>query len=174
MHSPTDDRSKGGNAQEYKCFSFSQKVNGVFHAAETKVDPSPFFKKNFIFHFVFGTDMFWFKFSLLFSFGLYLSSLGVSAEKPRSQGGFRRLYVVQPGPAGADGGVRVSSILTRRGAAGQPHTYNVELSANYGGQVRTRRMENQAASFPHYNLQQPVVQRSDQEMSQMQLIKRSG
>lgn len=119
--------------------------------------------------------MFWFIFGLLFSFGLSLSPLGVSAEQPRSQSGFRRLYVVQPGPAGADGGVRVSSISTRRGAAGQPHTYNVELNANYGGQVRTRRMGNQAASFPHYSQQQAVVQRSGQEQSQQkQLTKRSG
>lgn len=132
-------------------------------------------KKNFIFHFVFGADMFWFKFGLLFSFGFSLSPLGVLAEQPRTQSGFRRLYVVQPGPAGADGGVRVSSISTRRGAAGQPHTYNVELSANNGGQVRTRRMEKQASSFPHYNQQQPVVQRSGQEQSQQkQLVKRSG
>lgn len=119
--------------------------------------------------------MFWFKFDILFSLGLLLLTLRVSAEQQQSQSGFRRLFVVQHGPAGADGGVRVSSISTRRGAAGQPHTYNVELNANFGGQVRTRRMGNQAASVPQYSQQQPVVGRSGQEQSQQkQLIKLSG
>ncbi|XP_068597526.1 latent-transforming growth factor beta-binding protein 1 [Brachionichthys hirsutus] len=62
--------------------------------------------------------------------------------------GFRRLYVLQPGPAGADDAVRVSSVSTRRGAAGQPRTYNVELSAKFGGPVRNRRMGTQAVPVP--------------------------
>ncbi|XP_039639452.1 latent-transforming growth factor beta-binding protein 1 [Perca fluviatilis] len=116
--------------------------------------------------------MAWIKWGLLFSFGLLISPVCVSAEQQQSQSGFRRLYVLQPGPvtgpgpgaAGANGGVRVSSISTRHGAAGQPHTYNVELSANFGGQVRTRRMGNQAASASHLSQQQ----------SQQQLLKLSG
>uniref|UniRef100_A0AAY4EZB2 Latent-transforming growth factor beta-binding protein 1 n=1 Tax=Denticeps clupeoides TaxID=299321 RepID=A0AAY4EZB2_9TELE len=49
------------------------------------------------------------------------------------QGGFRRLYVLQPGPGGSDR-VRVSSI-----SSAQPHAYSLELTAGFGGQVRTRR-----------------------------------
>lgn len=110
-----------------------------------------------------------FKLGVLFSLGLFLSPLHLSAEQPQSQSGVRRLYVVQPGAAGADGGVRVSSLSTRRGAAGQRHTYNVELSANFGGQIRTRRMGNQAASVPH------VVRQNGQERSQQKhLMKLSG
>ncbi|XP_042288938.1 latent-transforming growth factor beta-binding protein 1 isoform X4 [Thunnus maccoyii] len=119
--------------------------------------------------------MAWIRWGLLLSFGLFLSPVCVSAEQQQSQSGFRRLYVLQPGPgpgpgpgpAGADGGVRVSSISTRHGSAGQPHTYNVELTANFGGQVRTRRMGNQAASAPQFSQQQ-----SGQE--QKQLMKLSG
>lgn len=121
----------------------------------------------------------WIKRGLLFSFGLFLSLVCVSVEQQQSQSGFRRLYVLQPGPgpgsAGADGGLRVSSISTRHGAAGQPHTYNVELSANFGGQVRTRRMGNQAASAPQLSQQQPVVRQMGREQSQQkQLNKLSG
>ncbi|XP_066527076.1 latent-transforming growth factor beta-binding protein 1 isoform X2 [Hoplias malabaricus] len=53
----------------------------------------------------------------------------LTADRP----GVRTLYVLQPGRA-------VSSISSRSGADGQPHSYNVELSTNFGGQVRTRRM----------------------------------
>ncbi|XP_044071055.1 latent-transforming growth factor beta-binding protein 1 isoform X8 [Siniperca chuatsi] len=124
-------------------------------------------------------DMAWIRWGLLFSFGLFLSPVCVSAEQQQSHSGFRRLYVLQPGPslglAGADGGVRVSSISTRHGAAGQPHTYNVELTANFGGQVRTRRMGNQAASAPQFSQQKPGVRQSGQEQSQQkQLMKLSG
>ncbi|KAG7214399.1 hypothetical protein INR49_023110, partial [Caranx melampygus] len=129
--------------------------------------------------------MAWIKWGLLFSFGVLLSPVCVSAEQQQQQGhsGFRRLYVVQPGPGPgsvrADGGVRVSSISTRSGAAGQPHTYNVELTANFGGQVRTRRMGNQAAPVPVYSQQQQqqqqVVRQSGAEQSQQkQLLKLSG
>ncbi|KAL7861431.1 hypothetical protein SRHO_G00128720 [Serrasalmus rhombeus] len=55
------------------------------------------------------------------------------------RGGVRTLYVLQPGRGGSDA-VRVSSISSRAGADGQPHSYNVELTASFGGQVRTRRM----------------------------------
>ncbi|XP_022620843.1 latent-transforming growth factor beta-binding protein 1 isoform X1 [Seriola dumerili] len=124
--------------------------------------------------------MAWIKLGLLFSFGVFLSPVCVSAEQQQGHSGFRRLYVLQPGPssgsAGADGGVRVSSISTHRGAAGQPHTYNVELTANFGGQVRTRRMGNQAASVPVFSQQQQqVVRQSGAEQSQQkQLLKLSG
>ncbi|XP_075932801.1 latent-transforming growth factor beta-binding protein 1 isoform X3 [Anarhichas minor] len=117
------------------------------------------------------------RWGLLFSFGFFLAPVCVSAEQQQSRGGFRRLYVLQPGPgsAGANGGVRVSSIATRHGAAGQPHTYNVELTANFGGQVRTRRMGNQAATAPQFSQQQPVGRQSGQaQRQQKQLMKLSG
>ncbi|KAM6922674.1 latent-transforming growth factor beta-binding protein 1 isoform 3-T3 [Lycodopsis pacificus] len=121
--------------------------------------------------------MAWIRWGLLFSFGFFLAPVCVSAEQQQSRGGFRRLYVLQPGPgsAGANGGVRVSSIATRHGAAGQPHTYNVELTANFGGQVRTRRMGNQGATAPQFSQQQPVGRQSGQAQSQQkQLMKLSG
>lgn len=120
---------------------------------------------------------------LLLSFSLFLSPVCVSVERQQSQSGFRRLYVLQPGPgpgpgsAGADG-ARVSSISTRHGPAGQPHTYNVELTANFGGQVRNRRMGSQTPSAPQFSQQQqqqPVVRQSGQEqIQQKQLMKLSG
>ncbi|XP_034079020.1 latent-transforming growth factor beta-binding protein 1 isoform X3 [Gymnodraco acuticeps] len=99
--------------------------------------------------------MAWIICGLLFSLGLFLSSVCVPAE----QRGFRRLYVLQPGPgAGAGGPARLSSISTRHGAAG--HTYNVELNAELGGPVRTRRMGNQADSGPGGQSQQQTVKLS--------------
>ncbi|KAG7513085.1 latent-transforming growth factor beta-binding protein 1 isoform X5 [Solea senegalensis] len=127
--------------------------------------------------------MAWSQWGLLFALAAMLSPVCVSVEQRQSHSGFRRLYVLQPGPGpgpgqgqgqgqgpgsgspGADGGLRVSSITTRHGAAGQPHAYNVELKANFGGQVRTRRMGNQAAAVP-------LPQFSQQQ--QQQLIKLSG
>ncbi|XP_029030799.1 latent-transforming growth factor beta-binding protein 1 isoform X2 [Betta splendens] len=84
----------------------------------------------------------------VFAFGFLVSLVCVTVEQRPSQSGFNRLYVLQPGPgsSGADGGLRVSSISTRHGASGQPHTYDVHLNADFGGQVRNRRMGNQAAS----------------------------
>ncbi|XP_019123266.1 latent-transforming growth factor beta-binding protein 1 isoform X4 [Larimichthys crocea] len=91
----------------------------------------------------------------LFSFGLFLWPVRSSAEQPQSSSGFRRLYVVQPGPG--------------------PRTYNVGLTTSFGSQVRTRRMGNQAASAPQFSQQQPVVRVSGQEQSQQeQLMKLSG
>ncbi|XP_026164540.1 latent-transforming growth factor beta-binding protein 1 isoform X2 [Mastacembelus armatus] len=120
----------------------------------------------------------WIKWGLLFCFGSCLSLGCVSAEQQQSQSSFRRLYVLQPGPgsSGADAGVRVSSISTRHGSAGQPHTYNVELSANLRGQVRNRRMGNQAASAPQLSQQQQaVIRQGGHEQSQhKQLITTSG
>lgn len=122
--------------------------------------------QNFFLCFALGVDMAWMRWGLLLSLGFFLSPVRVSAERQQSQGGFRRLYVLQPGPgpgpgpAGADGGVRVSSISTRHGAAGQPHTYNLELTANFGGQVRTRRMGNQAAPVPQFSQQEQLVKLS--------------
>nr|XP_033957003.1 latent-transforming growth factor beta-binding protein 1 [Pseudochaenichthys georgianus] len=99
--------------------------------------------------------MAWIICGLLFSLGLFLSPVCVLAE----QRGFRRLYVLQPGPgAGAGGPAGLSSISTRHGAAG--HTYNVELSAELGGPVRTRRMGNQADSGPGGQSQQQTVKLS--------------
>ncbi|CAJ1066457.1 latent-transforming growth factor beta-binding protein 1 isoform X2 [Xyrichtys novacula] len=87
-----------------------------------------------------------------------------AAEQQQSQGGLRRLYVVQPGPrpgsSGADGDVRVSSISTHSGAPGQPQTYNVELTASYSGQVRTRRMGKQASSGQEQSQQKQIMKLS--------------
>ncbi|XP_062256693.1 latent-transforming growth factor beta-binding protein 1 isoform X2 [Platichthys flesus] len=116
--------------------------------------------------------MSWINRGLLFAFGVLLC---VSAEQQQGQSGYRRLYVLQPGPgpgsAGGDGGVRVSSISTRHSAAGQPHTYNVELTANFGRQVRTRRMGNQADPVPQFSPQLPsVVRQNGQEQSQQRQV----
>ncbi|XP_041644946.1 latent-transforming growth factor beta-binding protein 1 isoform X2 [Cheilinus undulatus] len=105
--------------------------------------------------------MAWIKWGLFFSFGFLLSPGSSAAEQQQSQSGFRRLYVLQPGPrlgaTGADGGVRVSSISTLHGASGQPHTYNLELSSSYGSQVRTRRMGKQGSSGQEQSQQkQPI------------------
>uniref|UniRef100_A0A671Q7L0 Latent-transforming growth factor beta-binding protein 3 n=1 Tax=Sinocyclocheilus anshuiensis TaxID=1608454 RepID=A0A671Q7L0_9TELE len=72
---------------------------------------------------------------IIVSLTLLISPASLSADKS----GFRKLYVLQPGPSGTDG-VHVSSISSLSGASGQPHSYNVELKASFGGQVRTRRM----------------------------------
>uniref|UniRef100_A0AAY5EAH0 Latent transforming growth factor beta binding protein 1 n=1 Tax=Electrophorus electricus TaxID=8005 RepID=A0AAY5EAH0_ELEEL len=79
------------------------------------------------------------RWDVIFSFGVLISPVLVSAD----QSGFRRYYVLQPGQRGTDR-VHVSSITSRSGASGQPHTYNVELTARFGGQVRTRRTGNRA------------------------------
>lgn len=85
--------------------------------------------------------MFWLKLSVLFLFGW-----PVTAEQQQQQQlqSFRKLLLLQPGPGAADSSFRISSISTRRGAAGRPSTYNLELNGSYGGgQVRTRRMGQQ-------------------------------
>ncbi|KAG7462558.1 hypothetical protein MATL_G00186090 [Megalops atlanticus] len=90
-------------------------------------------------------DMAWIRWNLLLSIGFFVSPAFTSTE----QSGFRRYYVLQPGPSGTDR-VHVSSISSRAGSAGQPRTYNVELTASFGGQVRTRRMGNPVkTSVPH-------------------------
>ncbi|XP_052001305.1 latent-transforming growth factor beta-binding protein 1-like isoform X3 [Xyrauchen texanus] len=81
---------------------------------------------------------------------LLISPASLSAD----QSGFRRLYVLQPGPGGTDR-VHVSSISSVSGASGQPHSYNVELKSNYGGsQVRTRRMGHQPNPNPSIHIRQ--------------------
>ncbi|KAM4600055.1 latent-transforming growth factor beta-binding protein 1 isoform 3-T3 [Fundulus diaphanus] len=92
--------------------------------------------------------MVWVRWGLLLSFGLFLSPVCKSVERQQSRGGFRRLYVLQPGPgpgpgsAAGEGAVRLSTISTRHGPSGQPLAYNVELTGNFGSQVRNRRMGN--------------------------------
>ncbi|KAM6916343.1 latent-transforming growth factor beta-binding protein 1 [Xenentodon cancila] len=121
--------------------------------------------------------MAWVRWALLLSFGLFLCPVCVSVEpqQSRSGGGFRRLYVLPsgtgsgPGSAAGDGGLRVTSISSRQ----QPLTYNVELTANVGRQVRTRRMGvrgNQAAPAPQ------AVRQSGLQQSQQppQLLTLSG
>nr|XP_046257483.1 latent-transforming growth factor beta-binding protein 1 isoform X2 [Scatophagus argus] len=118
--------------------------------------------------------MSWFRLGLLISFSLFLSPVHLSAEQQQSQSGFRRLFVLQSGSVGSDGGVRVSSISTHRGEAGK-HMYKVDLNANFGGQVRSRRMGNQAASVPQLSQPQPVFRLSEHEQRQpKQPMKLSG
>ncbi|XP_062375263.1 latent-transforming growth factor beta-binding protein 1 isoform X2 [Sardina pilchardus] len=109
-------------------------------------------------------DMAWIRWNLLFSIGLFVSPAFVSMD----QSGFRRYYVLQPGPSGSDR-VHVSSISSRSGAAGQPQTYNVELTASFaGGQVRTRRMGNQATQSI------PLRQDSQQQFTQQQIVRHTS
>uniref|UniRef100_A0A3P9HE69 Latent-transforming growth factor beta-binding protein 1 n=1 Tax=Oryzias latipes TaxID=8090 RepID=A0A3P9HE69_ORYLA len=116
--------------------------------------------------------MAWVRRGLFLCVGLLLFVLCASVERQLSRGGFRRVYVLQPGvapgpgSAAGDSAVRVSSISTRHGPAGQPHSYNVELSAKLGGQVRTRRMGNQQ--------QQPVAVRQSGAEQNRQLLTLSG
>ncbi|KAM4729848.1 latent-transforming growth factor beta-binding protein 1 isoform 3-T3 [Anableps anableps] len=109
--------------------------------------------------------MVWVRWGLLLSFGLFLCPVCESVARQQSRSGFRRLYVLQPGPGpgspAGEGGVRLSSISTRHGPSGQPLAYNVELTGNYGSQVRNRRMGNPAAAAP-------------QQQDQNQLMKLSG
>jgi len=127
--------------------------------------------------------MAWIRWGLLLFFSLFLTPFNVSAERPQSRSGFRKLYVLQPGPGpgpgstGGDGGVRVSSISTRHGPAGQALAYNVDFTANFGGQVRTRRMGNQAALAPQFSQPQPPAlsqQNGLDQSQQKQFMKLSG
>ncbi|XP_073682563.1 latent-transforming growth factor beta-binding protein 1 isoform X2 [Garra rufa] len=86
---------------------------------------------------------------IIVSLTLLISPALLSADKS----GFRKLYVVQPGPSGTDG-VHVSSISSLSGASGQPHSYNVELKASLSGQVRTRRMGHQSNPNPSIPIRQ--------------------
>ncbi|XP_043992193.1 latent-transforming growth factor beta-binding protein 1 isoform X3 [Gambusia affinis] len=116
--------------------------------------------------------MVWVIWGLLLSVGLFLSPVCESVERQQSRSGFRRLYVLQPGPgpgsgpgsAPGEGGVRLSSISTRHGPSGQPMVFNVGLTGSFGSQVRNRRMGNPAA---------PAPQPQDQNQ-QNQLMKLSG
>ncbi|XP_070980578.1 latent-transforming growth factor beta-binding protein 1-like isoform X1 [Oncorhynchus clarkii lewisi] len=118
--------------------------------------------------------MAWIRWDLFFSIGLFISPAFVSTD----QSGFRRYYVLQPGPSGTDR-VHVSSISSRSGATGQPHAYNVELSASYSGQVRTRRMGNQANPIPlrqdtQFTQHQQVIRRTSHNVQQSHQMKMSG
>ncbi|RXM30325.1 Latent-transforming growth factor beta-binding protein 1 [Acipenser ruthenus] len=86
--------------------------------------------------------MAWIRLNILLSIGIFASPAFTSTDK----GGFRRYttYVVQPGQA--DSGSRHISPISRTGSAGQPHSYNVELTASYSSQVRTRRMGKHTSS----------------------------
>ncbi|CAN9500121.1 unnamed protein product [Ophioblennius macclurei] len=118
------------------------------------------------------------KWSVFLSLALPL--LVVRAERPQQQSrsGVRRLYVLQPDPGPGPGpgsrpglgpGARVSSISTRHGPAGQPHTFNMKLSATMGAQVRTRRMGNQAAAAL-----QEQNQNQNQNQQQLQIMRLPG
>ncbi|XP_029608727.1 latent-transforming growth factor beta-binding protein 1 isoform X1 [Salmo trutta] len=118
--------------------------------------------------------MAWIRWDLLFSLGLFMSPAFVSTD----QSGFRRYYVLQPGPSGTDR-VHVSSISSRSSATGQPHAYNVELTASYGSQVRTRRMGNQANPIPlrqdtQFTQHQQVIRQTSHNVHQSHQMKISG
>nr|XP_055027745.1 latent-transforming growth factor beta-binding protein 1 isoform X1 [Misgurnus anguillicaudatus] len=92
----------------------------------------------------------------VFVWDIILALLISPALLSADQSGIRRLYVLQPGPSGTDR-VHVSSITSLSGTSGQPHSYNVELKARFGGQVRTRRMGHQPnPSIPIHQDPQPV------------------
>lgn len=79
------------------------------------------------------------------SLGLFLSFfslalLGGSANRQPGWSGFRRLYVLQPGPGPAPG--PGPGPAPGPGSAEQPLRYNVQLGG-FSGPVRTRRMGNQ-------------------------------
>uniref|UniRef100_A0A4W5R9V6 Latent-transforming growth factor beta-binding protein 4 n=1 Tax=Hucho hucho TaxID=62062 RepID=A0A4W5R9V6_9TELE len=116
--------------------------------------------------------MAWIRWDLLFSIGLFMSPAFVSTD----QSGFRRYYVLQPGPSGTDR-VHVSSISSRSSATGQPHAYNVELTASYGSQVRTRRMGNQAIPLrqdTQFTQHQQVIRQTSHNVHQSHQMKMSG
>ncbi|KAL0964406.1 hypothetical protein UPYG_G00323420 [Umbra pygmaea] len=118
--------------------------------------------------------MAWITWDLLFSICLLLSPAFVSMD----QSGFRRYYVLQPGPSGTDR-VHVSSISSRSGATGQPHEYNVELTASYGSQVRNRRMGNHANPIPlrqdtQFTHHQQVIRHTSHNVHQSHQMKMSG
>lgn len=116
--------------------------------------------------------MAWIRWDLLFSLGLFMSPAFVSTD----QSGFRRYYVLQPGPSGTDR-VHVSSISSRSSATGQPHAYNVELTASYGSQVRTRRMGNQAIPLrqdTQFTQHQQVIRQTSHNVHQSHQMKISG
>lgn len=94
-------------------------------------------------------DMAVLRWDIIVSLTLLIYPASLSADKS----GFRKLYVLQPGPSGTDG-VHVSSISSLSGASGQPHSYNVELKASFGGQVRTRRMGHQSNPNPSIPIRQ--------------------
>ncbi|KAM6956613.1 latent-transforming growth factor beta-binding protein 1 [Aplochiton taeniatus] len=118
--------------------------------------------------------MAWIKWDLLFSISLFISPAFVSTD----QGGYRRFYVLQPGPSGTDR-VHVSSISSHSDATGQPHSYNVELTSSYGGQVRNRRMGNQANPIPlrqdtQFTQHQQVIRHTSHSVLQNHPMKMSG
>ncbi|XP_046886162.1 latent-transforming growth factor beta-binding protein 1 isoform X2 [Hypomesus transpacificus] len=118
--------------------------------------------------------MAWIRWELIFSIGLFVSPAFISTD----QSGFRRFYVLQPGPSGTDR-VHVSSISSRSGATGQPHSYNVELTSSFGGQVRTRRMGNQANPIPlrqdtQFMQHQQVIRHTSHNVHQNHQMKLSG
>ncbi|XP_019902965.2 latent-transforming growth factor beta-binding protein 1 isoform X2 [Esox lucius] len=118
--------------------------------------------------------MAWIRWDLLFSLCVFISPAFVSMD----QSGFRRYYVLQPGPSGTDR-VHVSSISSRSGAAGQPQAYNVELTASYGGQVRTRRMGSQANPIPfrqdtQFTQHQQVIRHTSHNVHPSPQMKMSG
>ena len=112
--------------------------------------------------------MAWIRWDLVFSIGLFISPACVSMDQPRN--GFRKLYVVPGGAAAGD------AVHLRSGAAGQGHPqsvphrpFNVELSASYGGQVRTRRMGNQNHPVPI-----PIQQQDARYTQHQQVIRHSS
>ncbi|XP_076852063.1 LOW QUALITY PROTEIN: latent-transforming growth factor beta-binding protein 1-like, partial [Brachyhypopomus gauderio] len=106
-------------------------------------------------------DMAGIRWGVILSLGLFISPVFVSTDQS-----FRRFYVLQPGQRGGSDMVHMTSITSRAGAHGKAHTYNVELSSSFGGQVRTRRMGHQAGPG--------VPIRQDAQFAQTQSVRHTG
>ncbi|MBN3273393.1 LTBP1 protein, partial [Polyodon spathula] len=113
--------------------------------------------------------MTWIRLNILLSIGIFSSPAFSSTDN----GGFKRYttFVVQPGQAGTDS--RHISAISRTGSAGQPHSYNVELTASYSSsQVRTRRMGKQTS--PSAQLHQETKFSPSVQFQQQRQIRHSS
>ncbi|XP_041107834.1 latent-transforming growth factor beta-binding protein 1-like isoform X3 [Polyodon spathula] len=114
-------------------------------------------------------EMTWIRLNILLSIGIFSSPAFSSTDN----GGFKRYttFVVQPGQAGTDS--RHISAISRTGSAGQPHSYNVELTASYSSsQVRTRRMGKQTS--PSAQLHQETKFSPSVQFQQQRQIRHSS
>ncbi|XP_039594040.1 latent-transforming growth factor beta-binding protein 1 isoform X5 [Polypterus senegalus] len=92
-------------------------------------------------------DITWLRWNILLSLGLFVSPTFTSTVK----GGYRRYatYMLQPGQTGAG---------SRTGGQQQQHSINMELTASYNSQVRTRRMGTQLSPGVHLHQQHQPFQ----------------
>ncbi|XP_048863950.1 latent-transforming growth factor beta-binding protein 1 isoform X1 [Brienomyrus brachyistius] len=105
--------------------------------------------------------MAWLRWDILLPVWVFVSPAFASPE----QSGFRRYYVLQPGMSG--------TLSSRAGSAAQPRSYNVELTASIGGQVRSRRMGSQANPSLPLRQDSKFMQQHQQQQTAHQ-IKISG